>query len=145
MTEKTRVSCIECGATNNYPAFAGDKKVVCGKCRKELPRPGMVLEGTPAQLDLLMQKSKLPLLVDFYSPACAPCQIMHPILEKLAGRRAGELTVLRMNTDQHSSFSGQLGIHAVPTFLVLANGNERGRMNGAMPEADFSFWVASLV
>jgi thioredoxin 2 len=119
--------------------------VVCGKCREELPKPGDVIELEPDRLEALIHEAKLPLLVDFYSPSCAPCQVMHPILDRLARRRAGELMVVRLNTDQHPGISAAFGIKAVPTFLVLVKGNERGRSSGALSETDFSLWVAQLV
>ncbi|MFQ6070852.1 MAG: thioredoxin family protein [Candidatus Aminicenantales bacterium] len=144
MREKTRVSCLYCGATNQYPLNSEGKRVVCGRCRNELPPPGEVLEP-PVEIVLnLIKKAKLPLLLDFYSPTCAPCHMMHTVLENLAKRRAGELMALKLNVDSHPQLAARLGIKAVPTFVVVTNGNERGRTTGAMSETDFSLWVASI-
>lgn len=144
MQKKAKVSCLYCGATNQYPLESQGKKVVCGRCRNELPVPGKVLEP-PAEIVLnLIKRAKLPLLIDFYSPTCAPCHVMHPVVENLARRRAGELMVLRFNVDSHPQLAGQFGIKTVPTFIVVAKGNERGRSTGAMSEIDFSLWMASI-
>lgn len=145
MSEKIKISCIHCGATNNYPKDAMGKKVVCGRCKNNLPQPGEVVEPLSQQFNTLFQHSGLPLLVDFYSPTCAPCQVMHPILENLAQRRAGELMVVKVNVDQNPELASAFGVQGVPTFVVLFKGNERQRSVGGMPEADFSLWVASLV
>ncbi len=98
MTEKINVVCPACGATNRFPAEAGGKTVVCGRCKSLLPMPGRVLEPSADQLTVLIQKSALPLLIDFYSETCVPCRMMHPIVESLAARQAGDLTVARVNT-----------------------------------------------
>lgn len=143
MSEKLRVSCPHCGATNNFPLESAGKKVVCGRCRTPLPVPGTVLETSEQAAFTLIQKSALPVLVDFYSPTCGPCLMMHPVVERLAKRRAGEIMVIKVNTDQSPSLAAQLGIQAVPTFMVFHKGTERGRTSGAMQEADFSLWVAS--
>ncbi len=143
MAEKVRVSCLHCGATNNFPLDAADKKVVCGRCRNRLPLPGTVLEPSEQAAFTLFQNSGLPVLVDFYSPTCAPCMMMHPVVERLAERRKGEIMVVKVNTDQSPGLAAQFGIRAVPTFIILSKGRERGRTSGAMQEADFSLWVAS--
>jgi thioredoxin 2 len=143
MSDKVKVSCILCGATNNYPQNAAGKKVVCGKCHNALPVPGDVLEIPPDKADILIHQAGLPVLADFYSPTCAPCLAMHPVVERLAKRKAGELMVLRLNVDLMPDVAASLGIHGVPTFVIFSRGSERGRVTGAMPETDLSLWVAS--
>lgn len=143
MAGKVKVSCLNCGTVNNFPADAAGKTVVCGRCRTPLPVPGTVLEPPEQAAATLIQRSGLPLLIDFYSPTCGPCHMMHPLVERLAQRRAGELMVLKVNTDTSPSLAARFGIRGVPTFIVVSKGTERGRTSGAMGEADFSLWVAS--
>jgi len=145
LSEKAKISCLNCGATNNYPLDSQGKKIVCGRCRSPLPVPGEVLELSPYQLANLIQNSKLPLLIDFYSPTCAPYYMMHPIIEGLAKRRSGEIMAIRMNVDESPEFAANFGIQGVPTFIVFYKSYERGRMSGAMSETDFSLWVASKI
>jgi thioredoxin 2 len=143
MAEKARVSCLHCGATNNFPLDAPGKTVVCGRCRNPLPVPGAVLELQEQVAATLIQRSGLPVLVDFFSPTCGPCLMMHPFVERLAKRRAGELMVIKVNTDNSPGLAARFSIKAVPTFVVISKGSERGRTSGAMGETDFSLWVAS--
>jgi len=143
MAEKARVICLHCGAINNFPLDAPGKTVVCGRCRNPLPVPGAVLELQEQVAVTLIQRSGLPVLVDFFSPTCGPCLMMHPLVERLAKRRAGELMVIKVNTDNSPGLAARFGIKAVPTFVVISKGTERGRISGAMGEIDFSLWVAS--
>jgi len=143
MDEKVKVSCPHCGTTNNYPTAAAGKSVVCGRCKSVLPHPGTVLEVPENQVATLTQKGGLPVLIDFYSHTCLPCRMMHPVVESLAKRRAGEITVLKVNTDENPDLASAFRIQAVPTFVVMKRGVEMGRTAGAMSEMDFSLWVAS--
>ncbi len=137
--------CLHCGATNNYPLDAAGKKVVCGHCKNPLPVPGTVIETLAGQAQVLFQNNGLPVLVDLYSPTCAPCLMMKSMVEDLARRRAGELMVIKVNVDLQPQIAAQFGIQAVPTFVILDKGRERGRTTGAMNEADFVLWVASRI
>jgi thioredoxin 2 len=143
MADKVKISCANCGATNNFPLDSAGKTVVCGRCRNPLPVPGTVLELTEQASVNFFQRSGLPVLIDFYSPTCGPCVMMHPLVERLAKRRAGELMVVKINTDNSPGLAGSFNIHGVPTFVVMSKGTERGRTSGAMSETDFSLWVAS--
>jgi len=141
--EKIKISCFHCGTTNFYPLDVSGKRVVCGRCKNALPLPGTTIEPGPNQVYSLFQNSALPILVNFYSPTCAPCQMMHPVLEKMAQRRKGELMVVNINVTTFPQLAAALGVQGVPTFLVIRKGTEIGRTSGAMSEADFALWVAS--
>ena len=141
--EKIKVACLECGATNLYPSDAGGKTVRCGRCKADLSVPGAVLEPQDHQIAALIQASSLPLLIDFFSDTCMPCRMMAPVVASLAGRRRGDLTVIKVNTDVHRELAASFRIRAVPTFVVFRKGYEVGRVSGAMNETDFSLWVAS--
>ncbi len=140
--DKVRVSCLRCGTTNNYPLEAEGKAVVCGRCKNPLPVPGAVLEPASEEVHTLLQSGRLPILIDFYSPTCGPCQAMHPIVERLTQRRRGEVMSLKVDVNSQPELASSFDIQAVPTFVVFSRGYERGRTSGAMSETDFSLWVA---
>jgi thioredoxin 2 len=141
--DKVKVSCVECGTTNYFPLSAEGKRVVCGRCKAALPLPGAILEPTAWQASQLFQNSSLPVLVDFFSPTCGPCVVMHPAVERLARRRAGTLVVARVNVEREPELAQRLGVQGVPTFVVVYKGAERDRLSGALPEDSFALWVAS--
>jgi thiol-disulfide isomerase/thioredoxin len=142
--KKVMVSCLHCGTTNNMPLTARGKKIVCGRCKEELPSPGEVIEPLPNQAYELFRKSAIPVLVDFYSISCMPCELMHSAVMNLADRRMGELMVARINVEKHPEMAVAFGIQGVPTFVILHKENERARSVGEMTETDFSLWVAKF-
>jgi thioredoxin 2 len=142
--EKVQVSCPVCGTTNNFPLAARGKTVRCGRCKSPLPEPGAVLEPGLDGIAGLFQNSALPVLVDFYSTTCGPCHLMHPILERLAARRAGQVAVVRINVENYPELAREFRVQGVPTFVVVHKGAERGRTVGAADESSFALWAASL-
>lgn len=141
--EKIKVGCGVCGTTNNFPVASKGKTVVCGKCKSPLPEPGTVLEPSLEGIDALFQVSSLPVLADFYSTTCGPCHMMHPILERLAARRAGEIVVIRINVEYQQELAREFGVRGVPTFVIVHKGTERARTAGATDESSFALWAAS--
>jgi thioredoxin 2 len=141
--DKVKVSCGSCGTTNLFPLAARGKRVVCGRCKAPLPEPGSVLEPTEEGITALFHTSSLPVLADFYSTTCGPCHMMHPILERLAARRAGEIVVARINVEYHQELAREFDVRGVPTFVIVHKGAERARQVGAMDESSFALWAAS--
>lgn len=142
--DKVQVSCAVCGTTNNFPVAAKGKTVNCGRCKSRLPEPGEILEPGQEGILNLFHNSSLPVLVDFFSQTCGPCHMMHPILERLAVRRAGQVAVVRIDVELHPELAREFRVQGVPTFVVVHKGAERGRTVGAADESSFALWAASL-
>ena len=141
--DKVKVSCGNCGTTNNFPIAARGKTVRCGRCKSPLPEPGRIIEPGEEGILKLFHNSTLPVLADFFSQTCSPCHMMHPILERLAVRRAGEVAVIRIDVELHPELAREFGVKGVPTFVIVHNGAERGRSVGATDESSFALWAAS--
>ncbi len=126
--QKGRTICFHCGAVNRVPpeAFQPGKKVLCGRCHNALPEPGVVLDLSPERVYVLIKNGSLPLLFEFYSTQCPHCWRMHPIIERLARRRAGEMMVGRINTDHYPELASGFGVKAVPTFIIVCPSRNRG-------------------
>ena len=79
-------------------------------------------------------KSDMPVLVDFWSPMCAPCLVMGPIVEEIAREFEGKIKVGKLNVGENPQIASQYGIRAIPTFIIFKDGQEIERIIGARPK-----------
>ena len=82
-------------------------------------------------------QAKVPVLVDFWAPWCAPCKSVEPVLKRLARDYAGKLIIAKVNTDDYPDLGERYHVMGVPTTLFFSGGKELGRESGAMPEGMF--------
>lgn len=133
--------CARCGALNRVGSAPGGSAPVCGKCQADLDVSGEPRAVTGAQLDSAVRNSPVPVLVDFWAPWCGPCRAAAPIFADLGRRKAGDLLVLKVNSDEEQEASARLGVRAIPTFVLFLGGQEIARHSGVMPAAEMDRWV----
>ncbi|MDH5670937.1 MAG: thioredoxin family protein [Myxococcales bacterium] len=82
-------------------------------------------------------RSELPVIVDVWSPTCAPCKKLVPVLIRVATKHQDRVKVAELSTDAEPQLLAQLGVRATPTILVYEGGHEVGRMSGFRPAGWF--------
>ena len=75
------------------------------------------------------------ILVDFYADWCGPCKMVSPIVDEIANERP-DITVIKVNVDEHSSLASQYGVFSIPTLITFKDGKEKARMVGYKPKTD---------
>jgi thioredoxin 2 len=89
--------------------------------------------------------SSVPVLLDVWAPWCGPCRMMAPVLDAVAKERAGQLIVLKLNSDDQQEASARFGIRGIPTLILFRNGSEYTRQSGAMSKAMLDSWLTGLL
>ncbi len=79
-------------------------------------------EVTDSQWETVVLQSEVPVLVDFWAQWCAPCRAMGPYVDKLAEELDGQLKVMKINTEDNPEVPAKYGITAIPTFLIIKDG-----------------------
>ncbi len=69
-------------------------------------------------------------LIDFYSPECAPCRTMNPVIESVADKAGGEVKVCKINVKEENELAKKFGIMSIPTLVVMKNGEIVNRSIG---------------
>ena len=87
------------------------------------------LEGE-ALAGVLARESR-PVLVDFWSPWCAPCRSMRPHLRRLAEEREEHWRFVAVNTEANPSVAEDFEVRALPTVALFEGGKETFRFAGA--------------
>ncbi len=82
-----------------------------------------------------------PVLVDFWAEWCRPCQILGPILEKLAQQNNGEWTLVKINSDEYPEIAAQYGVRGIPNVKLFYKGEIIDEFVGALPEHVIKEWL----
>ncbi|MFX1509474.1 MAG: thioredoxin [Promethearchaeota archaeon] len=82
--------------------------------------PGKVLHLSTAEFDEAVKDGVT--LVDFYADWCGPCQMMAPVVEKLAQEYAGQAKVAKLDVDHNIEIAMRYRVQGVPTFGIFKDG-----------------------
>ena len=140
------VSCPSCGRKNRLAFDELDRPHRCAACKTDLAAPGVPVDVRSAALfDTIVERSSVPVVVDYWAPWCGPCRMVAPELEKVAHRNAGRLLVIKVNTDEVPELGERYTIRSIPTMAVFESGQEVGRTSGARPAAAIEAFVTESV
>jgi thioredoxin 2 len=104
-----------------------------------------VAEADDGSYAAVVEEATLPVLLDLWAEWCGPCRMVSPALEKLAGQYAGQLKLVKVETDRAPIVSRQFDVQAIPTLLLLKGGREIARQVGAAPQDRLDQWLAEAL
>jgi thioredoxin 2 len=135
------VVCPNCGRKNRVlPAAPGVPR--CGQCHAALP---WITEAGDATFEEVVERSRVPVLVDLWAPWCGPCRMVSPALEDLAREYAGRLKLVKVDVDASPAIAQRFQVGGIPTLLVVEGGQVRSRRTGAAPRADLRTWLDGVL
>jgi thioredoxin 2 len=126
--------CSACGGLNRILRARLADDPTCGRC-KERVFPRRPVTVTDASWKREVEDSPIPVLVDFWAPWCGPCRAVAPVLEALAGERAGKVKIAKLNVDENPRAASRFGVQAIPTMIVFRGPLEVDQIRGAVPKA----------
>lgn len=140
MSEALHIACPHCDTLNRVPRARLAAGGRCGECHQPL------FEGRPLVLDAArferqLEKSDVPLLIDFWAPWCGPCRVMAPEFERAASRLEPRMRLVKINIDENPAAAQRFAVHSIPTLLLALHGRELARTAGAMPASQLESWA----
>ena len=102
----------------------------------------MILEFTDYNF-----KDKLSLtgltIVDFWSPWCRPCNMLNPVIHKLAENNA-DVVIGKLNTSENPGLLTQFGVSAIPAILFFKDGKLVKKLLGYHTESQLQSHINEL-
>lgn len=125
--------CTFCRTMNQVDLTRALQRPKCGECARPmlLDRPVKVSEE---DFDRTVLGAGAPVLVDFYADWCAPCKMVAPLVDELAGSHVGNLLVAKVDTDHAQGVAQRFGIRGIPTLILFRDGVETARSVGFEPD-----------
>jgi thioredoxin 1 len=98
-----------------------------------------VAEATRENFDDLVASGTT--LVDVWGPDCRPCLALKPHVEKLAEGR-DDIAVVMLEAPKARRVCIRLGVHGLPTFLLMRDGEEVSRLSApTLTPAQVKEWL----
>ena len=110
-----------------------DKKMK--ELRKQMSTPTIDKPIVVSDRNFEQTTKSYPLLVvDCWAAWCAPCRAIAPIVDELAKEYSGKVVFGKLNVDENPETTQRFGVMAIPTLLVMKDGQEVDRVVGVVPK-----------
>jgi len=140
MDASVHLPCPACNTVNRVPESRLSDGPVCGSCKKRL-FDGHPVALTSAGFDVQINRSEVPVVVDFWAAWCGPCRTMAPHFERAAAELEPRMRFAKLDTESAQEIAGRYGIRSIPTLIVFKGGREIARQSGALDARSLVEWL----
>ncbi|MFA5020129.1 MAG: thioredoxin [Candidatus Pacearchaeota archaeon] len=91
--------------------------------------------------EVIEKSKKIPVIVDFWAPWCGPCQMLIPILEKIAKEYKGKIIIAKAETSENPKKCEEYDIMSIPSVKMFKNEKVISEFLGAIPEQQIKAWI----
>ena len=86
-------------------------------------------------IEQVVLKSDVPVVVDFWAPWCGPCRKLAPVLEQIQNEFIDSVKIVKIDTDKNINSAKEYGISSLPSVLLFKDGEVKEVMVGMMPKS----------
>jgi putative thioredoxin len=104
-----------------------------------------MIEVTNFELEVVAASHRIPVLVDFWAPWCAPCRALAPVLERIGNELAGQISLVKVNSDDNPEIASALGVRGIPHVVLFKDGKPVDHFVGVLPQAQIRAFLARHV
>jgi thioredoxin len=98
-------------------------------------KTGAVLTITDEDFAYEVESAGVLVVVDFWAAWCAPCRVIGPIIEQLAGEYQGRVGVGKLDVDTNPRTAARLAVRSLPSVLFFRDGKVVDTIIGAVPRS----------
>lgn len=88
-----------------------------------------------------IQNSDETWVIDFWADWCQPCKILAPAFEAVS--EEVDANFGKVDMEAHQQIGTKNGVRALPTIIIMQNGEEVARRAGAMRKDELKTWIES--
>ena len=103
------------------------------------------IEANDQNFSEIVEKSDIPVIVDFWAPWCAPCRMLAPTFEKLAEEYAGKVKFVKVNVDENPTTAIKYMVQGIPTVMIFKEGKPYKTMVWVKPEDEYKAELNTLL
>ena len=85
---------------------------------------------------IINDKERKAVLIDFWAPWCGPCRMLTPTISKLSKTFPNK--VYKVNVDIQKEIAMRFGIRGIPSVKIFKNGEVQETLQGVQPESVYS-------
>ena len=121
MTEPLHIVCPHCHTTNRVQSAQLGSAPDCGSCHKPL------FAGAPLELDAdsfakHVQRSQIPMLVDFWGQSCEPCKALMPHIHAMEEKYGDKIKFASLDISKGRRVAMAQGVAGLPAIYIYKDG-----------------------
>ena len=91
----------------------------------------------------IIERNTGKVVIDFYADWCGPCQMIAPLVEKLAEEYT-DIEFYKVNVDDNQELAIKNNIMSIPTICFLKDGKEINRVVGFIAKQEFKEYLEKM-
>jgi len=101
----------------------------------------IIVTDSSFEKEIVEKSNSVPVLVDFWASWCMPCNMLGPVLGKIAENNEGKFVLAKVNVDENPGSSQKFSISSIPAVKLFKDGKVVGEFVGSMPEEAVTRWL----
>lgn len=95
--------------------------------------------------DTEVLQANIPVVVDFWAEWCAPCRMLAPIIDEVAGEYSGKVKFVKVNVDENPNLSQKYSVRGIPTLILFKHGEVESSKVGMLTKSQLNAFIDSNI